>query len=705
MILSFFKKINYLKICSKLFDFFILALIFGTPLYLSLFFQTSNIFDFAKLSWFQICLFLALIFLALKFVFLAWQKKEIFLPVFLKKSKLLWTSLLLLFFLLLSVLWSQDANQSFFGSYYRNDGLINWFAYFLFALLLSFYLLSGGPEKIKEKTKIVLITATSSATLVAIYGIFQYFGLDFLSWQEPANISRRTSSTLFQPNFFASFLLLTIPLAGFLFFSEKKKKFKYLFLSAGILQIVALIFSGSRGAWLAFSFSSLVFFVFLFLKNRKKIAGRFWLLGVLFLFALLIIFVFVNNNRFRQITNFSQGSSAYRLEIYRASVSQIKESPWLGFGYENQKDRLAREYQKDWAVFESVYLLPDRVHNLVLDLLLCFGFVGLFVWLAWYFSIFSRLFFLAKTPENFLLAFALSFAAFSYLFSLLFSFSVATTTIYFFLLLGIIIAISAPAKKIKIKKNRIIPGIFLLVIAVFCLNFSYRTILADYYFYYFSQAWNIQKYDSAFKMREKIIDLKIADRQYRRLMLEKMENFQILMQDQEILEKIKEISREDKKLFNKNLFFDLEVLLKIEAFEKNFSQSEEYAKQLFSFSPFYPRTYYLSGLVKFQEEKYDDARALFGQSLTLLPDSLDNRLSEKHKKELTAAKSEIFFAAGATHENQKNWRNASSYYGLAFLSNEKNLSALSRIAFCFDQLGESDRAEAIKIMLENLLKK
>ena len=68
-------------------------------------------------------------------------------------------------------------------------------------------------------------------------------------------------------------------------------------------------------------------------------------------------------------------------------------------------------------------------------------------------------------------------------------------------------------------------------------------------------------------------------------------------------------------------------------------------------------------------------------------------------------KSEVFFAAGATHENEKNWRNASSYYGLAFLSNENNLAALTRIAFCFNQLGETDRAAAIQAMLDNLLKK
>lgn len=705
MILSFLKKVSWSGIFSKFSNFFILALIFGTPLYLSLFFKTNNIFDFAKLSWFQICLFLAAIFLLLKFIVLTWQKKKIFLPGFLKNFQLLWPSLLLIVFLVLSIIWSQNPQQSFFGSYYRNDGLLNWFSYFIFALLLSFYLVSEGQEKLKQKTKTVLIAASSSATLVAIYAICQYFGLDFISWQEPASISHRASSTLFQPNFLASFLLLTIPLAGFLFFSENKKSIKYLFLLAGLLQISALIFSGSRGAWLAFIFSLIGFFVIFFLRNKADRKKRVWILAGGILLFLLIIFILFNSSRFRSVVDFSRGSSAYRLEIYQASLSQIKQSPWLGFGYENQKDRLAREYQKDWAVFESAYLLPDRAHNLILDLLLCFGIVGLLVWLNWYYSIFSRLFSLTKKSENLPLALALTLVTSSYLISLLFSFSVATTAIYFFLLFSIILSFSASVQEIKIKKLNIIPLFGCLIITGGLLVFTTRTMIADYYFFYFNQAWNIQKYDNSFKMRENILDLKIADKQYRSLMLMRMTNFQEPVQDQEAIKKIKEISEKDKQLFNENLFFDLESLLAIEVFQKNFSQAEEYSNKLLSLSPLYPKTYYLSGLVKFQEGKYDDARAFFGQNLTLLPDSLDYRLNEKHKKELQMVKSEVFFAAGATHENEKNWRNASSYYGLAFLSNENNLAALTRIAFCFNQLGETDRAAAIQEMLDNLLKK
>jgi hypothetical protein len=51
---------------------------------------------------------------------------------------------------------------------------------------------------------------------------------------------------------------------------------------------------------------------------------------------------------------------------------------------------------------------------------------------------------------------------------------------------------------------------------------------------------------------------------------------------------------------------------------------------------------------------------------------------------------------------EKEWRKASNYYGLAYLGNNNNLVALERIAICFDQLGENDRAKSIRAMIKNV---
>lgn len=696
---------NWFKTFSRIFDFFILAIIFGTPLYLSLFFKVNNIFDLGKLSWFQICLSLAVVALLLKILIAHFKNKKIYFPGFLLKIKIYFPSLILIIFLSLSLFWSQDAYLSFFGSYYRNDGLINWFFYFIFAVLVGFYLVANGSEKIERRLKNILISVIFSASLVSIYAICQYFGIDFISWQEPAKISHRASSTLFQPNFLASFLLLTIPFSLLLAYWNRPKKIKYLYLISFCLQILALVFTGSRGAWLSFFVSLLLFLGILFFQ-KKKIPKKNWLIGGLALTLIFSIFFLMRSERFQGLFNFSQGSTAYRVEIYQAAIKQIKLKPLLGYGNESQGDRLVREYQQDWALFESPYVLPDRAHNLFLDITLCFGLIGLFVWLFWYRSYFCLLKNIRKESGGDALPLALAFAVFSYLFSLLFSFSVATTSIYLFLFLGIVWAYSAPIKEITLdvlwKKLFIVISLFF---AISFFSYSYKTILADYYFYYFNQAWNIGKYENGFGVRENIINLNVADIHYRKMILERMASFNSNYENIVIKNRVLEVIKEEKHLFKENLFFDAEKLMGIELFSNNFAKAEEHGDFLLYSSPLYPKNYYLLGLLKARGQNYEDARAFFGKASSLFPDSLDYRLSEKHKKDLSLARSEIFFNTGLTYELENSFKNASSYYGLSYLSNENNLLALLKIAFCFDELGEKERADSIRTMLEEALNK
>ncbi len=707
MNLEGFKLKNWPKIFSFLFDFSILVLIFGTPLYLSLFFKTNNLFDLNKLFWFQVWLFLSLIFFLCKVLALAIKKEKIYFPGFLNKPKIYFSSIVLILFLALSILWSQNHYQSFFGSYSRNDGLVNWFCYFIFAFLVSVYLSSDGFENLQKKLRTILTVAVSSAFLVSIYAICQFFGFDFLIWQEPANLTHRASATLFQPNFLASFLLLTIPLTFLSAFLAKKNIFRLFFVSAGFLQLLALVFSGSRGAWLSFAATLLVFSgIFIFqnkIIKRKKIIS---LSGVILVLA-LIIFGLLKSERFQTITDFSEGSSAYRAQVYQAAISQIKKSPWLGYGAESQPERLVLEYQKDWAVFESAFLLPDRAHNLFLDLTLSFGLLGLAVWVFWYFSIFKILISAAKKLKNYPACFALGFSLLSYLFSLLFSFSVATTAIFFFLLFGISLALSESPieRKLKFNQKKYLAVFFALLISASSLVYSFKVVIADYYFYYFNQAWNIQEYSSAFSVREKIIKLGVADTNYRKMMLVKMTAIQNIYSDSVVTEKIKKIIQQDEKLFNSNSIFDTESLMELKVFNGNFQEADFLSNTILKSVPLWPKAYFISGLVQARMGKFSESRALFGRALSLLPDQQDRRLNEIHKQELLRIKGEIFFTIGQTHEIEKNFRNASNYYGLAFVNNEKNLEALRRIAFCFNELGEPERARAIIVMLENILKK
>lgn len=698
---KFFKQINWLNILTIIFDFSMLALVFGVPLYLSLLFKVNDLFDLGKLSWFRAWLFVALGAFSLRSFLATWQKKNLAMPGFLKQPKIYLPSLFLVAFLGISLLWSQDAGRSFFGSYYRNDGLVNWFCYFIFAFLVSVYLSIGGAKNLLTRLKIIFGTATASASLVSLYAICQFFGLDFLIWQEYAAQTHRAMSTLFQPNFLASFLLLTIPLAFLLFFLTKSKLIRCLFLVSGVVQIFALYASGSRGAWISFLVSASIFSVILLLNKSKFNHKKILVFGFFALFFLLLLGVFTNK-RFQSVSNLSTGSSAYRIEIYQAAIRQIKASPWLGYGAESQQDRLLREYQKDWAVFESAFLLPDRAHNLFLDLLLSFGFVGLMFWLLWYFSIFRSLYSLGSDHKYFPFVLAFSFSLFSYLFSLQFSFSVATTSIYFFLFFGAILALAASPKDCLCKRSFGFLGIFLL--ALFCLIFSFKALVVDQYFYYFNSELRQKKYSEALLLRQDLLNVGGWNSNYRQLMAVSLSEVPLTNVELVIRDKIIGAIAVDQKCLKRNSLLHSLDLARIKAAEGDFQSAEELLSFVRKSSPFWPRIYYVSGTIKQQQGDLAVARALFGRALSLFPDQQDRRLNEKHRLELAMAKSEIFFFLAVSYEMEKDFKTAANYYGLAFINNENNLEPLRRIIFCFENSGEKVRAEAIRAMLINRLK-
>ncbi|MCX6795408.1 MAG: oligosaccharide repeat unit polymerase [Candidatus Falkowbacteria bacterium] len=701
-----FQNTNWPKIFTGIFDFSILAIIFSVPLYLSLLFQTNNIFDLAKIFWFRIWLFLALFFYLARGLALIARKEEFSFPGFFKKPKIYLPALALLIFLALSLFWSQDVFQAFFGSYYRSDGLLNWFSYFLFALLVSAYLSARGEEKKFRRLKIIFSTVTLSAAVVSVYAVCQFFGLDFMSWQEPAVITHRAPSTLLQPNFLGSFLLLTLPLAVVSVFLMKKKWWQATFIVASVTEIFGLICSGSRGAWVSFFVSVVIFLIIVFFRKIKT-SRKLWLILGLLVVLLVSGFALSRNQRFRSVTDFSQGSSGYRVEIYRAAWRQIKNNPLLGYGAESQQERLVREYRKDWAVYESALLFPDRVHNLFLDLALCFGLLGLAFWLFWYYSIFRRLVIIAKKREYSLVAIGLGFAIFSYLFSLLFSFSVATTAIYLLLLFGVILGLSENVGRYRFRFNleKWFVGAALLIISAGLLVYSFKAVMADYYFYYFNLEWQNRNYQGAMKLRDNIKTLGLPDKDYRKMMLIKMTNLQGNYQDPTARTIILRTTREDQKLFNEKSFFEGETLMEIEAFAGNFDRAHALSQSLIKMAPACPKIYYLSGLMNLSAKDNNQARALFGQALNRFPDEYDHRLNKAHLADLTFAKSEIFYAEARSYEVESNFLTASNYYGLAYLGNKNNISALSKIAFCFDKLGETDRAQAIREMMKDNSKK
>ncbi len=439
-------KINVLMEGVWLLIFFLVPLFFTNLL--------NSVWQISKLS-------LSLFFIEV--LLFLWIFKTLFLKekIFKKDQiKFICPGFIFIFILGLAVLFSDFQQYGFWGYYFRQMGYLAYLHFFLFFLVLFFNL------KTKKQVQRIFYAILASLFLVVFYGILQILGVDPINWSEPAFLTQRIFSTLGQPNFLGSWLLLTGPIFIWLswyYFSPKKTNQSFpsttpllivpLIVCFFFFTLLALILTQSRGAWIGFLFSGLFLLIILIGPTRKKL-----LFKILFLFLILsgtIFFLFNSSSflnkedqsifltRIKSLTQLKE-TGGLRIILWQQSLDLIREKPFLGYGLESQHFVFAPVYQPEQATLESINLMPDRAHNDFLDTLLVSGILG---GLAYLFLIISS-FYLglkyvlkSKFSEEKLMGLVLLTGLLGYLISLQFSFAVITTTLYFWAYLAIILKI------------------------------------------------------------------------------------------------------------------------------------------------------------------------------------------------------------------------------------------------------------------------
>jgi len=362
-----------------------------------------------------------------------------------------------IFILGLTVIFSQSSYQSFWGSYSRKMGYLTWLHFFVFFLILFFNL--KGKEQIKRILKTILF----SSLAVITYGLCQFLGFDFVDWYEPASQTFRVFSTIGQPNFFGSWLLLVIPIIIWflIHISEKFKKDKNVKQQVNKALVISLLFfavfslalTQSRGAWIGFFFSFFFFsIIYNFLQKQKRLA----ILLVTLLAIIMVFTVYMNFNplplksadpflvsRLKSLTALRHSVTGQtRIMDWVIALDLIKQRPILGYGLETQSFNFVKYYEPEWALVERINVYADRAHNDFLDTALVSGILGL---LSYLFLIGSVFYFGLKNVfknKSQLTVLVLLTGLFGYFISLQFSFHVIPTAIYFWGYMAIILKIS-----------------------------------------------------------------------------------------------------------------------------------------------------------------------------------------------------------------------------------------------------------------------
>lgn len=299
------------------------------------------------------------------------KRNKINIPSALKDVTIIKSLVFLLTVLLISNLFSIAPKLSFWGGYFRMQGLYTYIHYFLFFFLVLFTFKKDSQWK----------KANFCAFLIYIFLLFlsilQFLGLDLLFFQDFTNHGNRISASFANPNFFAAFIVLLIfPVLAFL---NKKRSF-YIVLII-LLSFFVLILTGSKGGIIGFVVGSLVyaFMNMKFLKDRKYL----YFLGIIFALIFFVILAAPKINLLYRF-DFNQEnlvSTNTRLQIWKDSLLMLEDRPVVGFGLETFPVVFHKYANLEKLNRDHLFGIIDKPHNTFIEILYSTGFVGLFVYI------------------------------------------------------------------------------------------------------------------------------------------------------------------------------------------------------------------------------------------------------------------------------------------------------------------------------------
>lgn len=338
------------------------------------------------------------------------------------------------FLVLISIFFSIDARMSILGKFGREEGFLTLVTYFLIFILSRNYL------RWKEKYLRLII---GTAVIVSIYGIIQYFDMDPV----PRDFIRehwrgRVFSTMGNPNFLSSYLLLILPFTVFEYLKSKKNAY---LLSLSIIY-TALLLTFTRSA--VFGISAIAFFTILYVIKKPDKTKT----SLVILFTMITLTVGINilsdgallgrigslGPEAAKLITKSEGyekAGANRVYIWTRVIPLVKERPVWGYGLETLDQVFVERYSTEMLDYYGQVFSVDRAHNELLHIAVSTGIPSLMFYLGFLlFNIKSGLNNLIKDYRYY----PFVTAVIGYSFQAMFNISVVSVAFIFWAFLGAI---------------------------------------------------------------------------------------------------------------------------------------------------------------------------------------------------------------------------------------------------------------------------
>jgi O-antigen ligase len=259
-----------------------------------------------------------------------------------------------------SLLWAEQGREA--AREFRTVVLEAGIFYGLLRAMLP-RLSTSGPEG--RSTWLVVDAWVLGGALIALVGLGQWaFGQNLITAEGVGRVRGFYGS----PNNLALYLGRLLPLAVTIAVWGKAGRRRWFYGVALLLMGGALMLTYSRGAWIVGVPASLLFLAAM--RGRRTLAVA---VGVLVVLAVIVLLV-VGAGRLTSLLDTSEGTTFFRLQLWRSSVAMIGDHPLLGVGLDNFLYSYRSEYvlPTAWEEFDL-----SHPHNFVLDFWLRLGIAGL----------------------------------------------------------------------------------------------------------------------------------------------------------------------------------------------------------------------------------------------------------------------------------------------------------------------------------------
>lgn len=284
---------------------------------------------------------------------------------FLEMRSLITLCFLFLFFLLISSILTDNKKVAFIGESQRNNGFLMYFG------LTIILIVASQVTKFNQTLKFFKAGSYIGAVL-AVYGLFQINGVDFVRWNNPYNA---VISTLGNPNFAAAIMaMLATLMFGTIFNNSFSRQFRTWCLIVCVLLVLAIYSSNARQGLIGIALGFGILITVLVHSKHRLLGFSFLFLGVIV--GGLSILGMLQSGPLSSILY--KGSVTVRGYYWRAGIEMFKDNPIFGVGIDRYGAYFKQYREVEYPLNYGFNITSSNAHNLPIQFFATGGvFVGM----------------------------------------------------------------------------------------------------------------------------------------------------------------------------------------------------------------------------------------------------------------------------------------------------------------------------------------